>query len=139
MQKANKAIIAKTIVIKKTKSINEFVNREKALFIKTNDKKRIHLETISTRLINILWSRKQAVGSVYWIIKDFRKYLEKLRAEQNSVCITNKHNTSQLCVFCFEPLCHPRNSTAKLMKGALLCINPACLLLVVSLYQNYFF
>lgn len=62
--------------------------------------------------------------------KGFRRYggmwLERLRSYQNKVYITNEHNTSQLCIYCFEMSCHPKCSKQKITKGALQCVNPAC-------------
>ncbi|KAI8646244.1 hypothetical protein BD408DRAFT_333112, partial [Parasitella parasitica] len=55
------------------------------------------------------------------------KWLKRLRSYKNIVRITNEHNTSQLCSCCFEKLFQPRCSKQKIAKGALQCVNPACM------------
>ncbi|KAI8376814.1 hypothetical protein BD560DRAFT_453707 [Blakeslea trispora] len=44
-----------------------------------------------------------------------------------SVCITNKHNTSQVCVFCFEKI-----KSLKTINGTSICSNKACVLNLVK-------
>ena len=79
------------------------------------------------KIVQFVGDRGTGVGSR---LKGFRKYggkwLEVLRSQQNIVCITNEQKTSQLCIFCFEKLCHPRCSGKRTTKGALQCVNPAC-------------
>ncbi|KAI8355717.1 hypothetical protein BD560DRAFT_426601 [Blakeslea trispora] len=52
-----------------------------------------------------------------------------------SVCITNEHNTSQVCVFCFEKTSHPLRivekdgrESLKTINGTSICSNKACVL-----------
>ncbi|KAI9267569.1 hypothetical protein EDC94DRAFT_514982 [Helicostylum pulchrum] len=70
-------------------------------------------------------------------IKDHQRYggrwLEELRGKRGVVCIANKHNISQTCLYCFEKLEHPCQLVTKQGKvkekkisGVLLCVNPAC-------------
>ncbi|KAI9264014.1 hypothetical protein EDC94DRAFT_517810 [Helicostylum pulchrum] len=65
-------------------------------------------------------------------IKGHRRYGGR-RLEEDVVCITNEHNTSQTCLYYFEKLEHPRQLVTKQGKvrekkisGVLLCVNPAC-------------
>ncbi|KAI8364504.1 hypothetical protein EDC96DRAFT_463609 [Choanephora cucurbitarum] len=52
-----------------------------------------------------------------------------------SVCITNEHNTSQVCVFCFKKISHPLRivkkdgiESLKTINGTSICNNKACVL-----------
>ncbi|KAI8091641.1 hypothetical protein BDF21DRAFT_376460 [Thamnidium elegans] len=51
----------------------------------------------------------------------------------SSVCITNEHNSSQTCIFCFKKLFHPISTTTtnsrtkkKSVDGAFVCYNEEC-------------
>ncbi|KAI8073680.1 hypothetical protein BDF21DRAFT_445466 [Thamnidium elegans] len=51
----------------------------------------------------------------------------------SSVCITNEHNSSQTCIFCFKKLFHPISTTTtnsgtkkKPVNGAFVCYNEEC-------------
>lgn len=61
------------------------------------------------------------------------KWKEIIQAQNTYVCVTNEHMTSQICVFCYNPLHHPKYE--KLIKGktiyvdvkgSFVCMNPSC-------------
>ncbi|CAO0797250.1 unnamed protein product [Mucor circinelloides] len=55
----------------------------------------------------------------------------KNHAHYASVFITDEHNSSQICVYCFEKTTHPVkmvNGKLKTMNGTSACCSPACLL-----------
>ncbi|ORE12336.1 hypothetical protein BCV71DRAFT_191230, partial [Rhizopus microsporus] len=54
-------------------------------------------------------------------------------ARHTTVCITNKNNTSQACVYCFQKLQHPKQLIQKQggtryrnMTDTFVCYNPDC-------------
>ncbi|ORE00835.1 hypothetical protein BCV72DRAFT_324767 [Rhizopus microsporus var. microsporus] len=67
-------------------------------------------------------------------IKGHLKYEDQWKSRKNSlytsVCITNEHNTSQTCLFCFKKLQHPLRVTGnvklKIVSGTFQCINLEC-------------
>ncbi|ORE06554.1 hypothetical protein BCV72DRAFT_207244, partial [Rhizopus microsporus var. microsporus] len=67
-------------------------------------------------------------------IKGHLKYGRQWKPRKNNlysfVCITNEHNTSQTCLFCFKKLQHPlratRNVKLNVVNGTFQCINPVC-------------
>ncbi|CEG79069.1 hypothetical protein RMATCC62417_13582 [Rhizopus microsporus] len=70
-------------------------------------------------------------------IKGFMRYGGHWKSKKHSlyttVCITNEHNTSQTCIYCFNKLSHPvrtvhRNGASRLrtVNGAFVCENPSC-------------
>ncbi|KAI8067329.1 hypothetical protein BDF21DRAFT_426415 [Thamnidium elegans] len=48
-----------------------------------------------------------------------------MRGERGNVCITSGYETSQACIYCFEPLEHRNLFTKIITKGSLMCINPS--------------
>ena len=71
-------------------------------------------------------------------IKGFLKYSVNWKLNSNSfyttVCITNEHNTSQTCLFCFKKLLNSyrlvqgKNNKVRLkqVKGSFVCMHPKC-------------
>lgn len=60
---------------------------------------------------------------------------KKIHGQYTNVCITNEHNTSQICVYCFSRLDHPsytkqtrKGKVKSKVKGSFLCCNRHCLL-----------
>lgn len=58
-----------------------------------------------------------------------------IHSRYTSVGITNEHNTSQTCLFCFQKLSHPLKAVTKkgqqqvhTVKGTFVCNNKACIL-----------
>ena len=56
-----------------------------------------------------------------------------MHAEAINVCVTNGNKASQICVFCFKKLAHPKRKEVKKGKaifksinGAFMCTNPSC-------------
>ena len=61
------------------------------------------------------------------------KWKENMHAEAINVCVTNENKKSQICVFCFKKLAHPKRKEVKDGKtafkstnGAFMCTNPSC-------------
>lgn len=54
----------------------------------------------------------------------------KLHGRYTTTLVTNEHNSSQTCVFCFKKLSHPHTRTAdgsiKITNGAFICLNNSC-------------
>lgn len=46
------------------------------------------------------------------------KWKEEINGQYTSLCITNEHNTSKICVYCFSNLDHP-SYTKQTKKGKL--------------------
>ncbi|OAD01397.1 hypothetical protein MUCCIDRAFT_112842 [Mucor lusitanicus CBS 277.49] len=55
----------------------------------------------------------------------------KNRSHYISVCVTNEHNISQTCGFCFHKITHPvvmANGKLKTINGTFVFVNPECIL-----------
>ncbi|ORE06596.1 hypothetical protein BCV72DRAFT_207170, partial [Rhizopus microsporus var. microsporus] len=42
------------------------------------------------------------------------KWKENMHTEAINVCVTNENKTSQICVFCFKKLAHPKPKEIKM-------------------------
>jgi hypothetical protein len=54
---------------------------------------------------------------------------EKIHGRYTSSLITNEHNSSQTCLFCFKKLAHPqvaRDKVIKINNGSFICLNNKC-------------
>ncbi|ORE15609.1 hypothetical protein BCV71DRAFT_273597 [Rhizopus microsporus] len=63
-------------------------------------------------------------------IKGHLKYGGQWKSRKNSlytsVCIINRHNISQTCLFCFKKLQLTENTKLKAVNGTFQCVNPDC-------------
>lgn len=67
------------------------------------------------------------------------KWKPEIHSRYTSVCITNEHNTSQTCLFCFQKLSHPLKVVTRkgkqqvnTVKGTFVCNNKACILHTIA-------
>ncbi|CAO3699750.1 unnamed protein product [Rhizopus microsporus] len=117
------------IEVQKARYCHQLCRRERLKLMHTaeNDDK-------SKKLLMFVGDRRTGVGSR---IKGFMRYggkwKENMHAEAINVCVTNGNKASQICVFCFKKLAHPKRKEVKDGKtafkstnGAFMCTNPSC-------------
>lgn len=115
----------RTKELKKKKYVDRLCSEERYFVSPVKDRKRVMF----------VGDRGLAVGSR---LKGFLRYGGLWKPKQHSryaaVCVTNEHNTSQTCVFCFKKLMHPLKidlnkkgeRTVKKVSGSFICCNQSC-------------
>ncbi|KAG1174754.1 hypothetical protein G6F71_004662 [Rhizopus microsporus] len=117
------------IEVQKARYCHQLCRKERLKLMHTaeNDDK-------SKKLLMFVGDRGTGVGSrVKGFMRYGGKWKENMHAEAINVCVTNENKKSQICVFCFKKLAHPKRKEVKNGKaifksinGAFICTNPSC-------------
>lgn len=114
-----------TYELQKTKYIDRLCSRERE-FLKQDRK---------NCMIMFVGDRGEGIGSrIKGFLKYGGKWKPKIHSRYCSVCVTNEHNTSQTCMFCYNKLLHPSKIMTKKdgsrflknVNGSFYCVNPLC-------------
>lgn len=66
----------------------------------------------------LIGGRGHGYGSSIKGCKEYDGYWKRnLHAKYATVCVTNENNTSQICLYCFHKLYHPKTANEKVWKN----------------------